>query len=133
MKRIVSIVWVGKQLPSVEKLINRTRDRDWLFGGWSTLNIGSWSVAGLAEPQTYVYGKAECQPIPHVVTVALALFAGVLFVVYLLARFRSPRKANGVSGIAPSPAVAGTEPPLMMKFGTAPDIGAIDPHGGEGR
>ena len=97
-----------------------------LFGGWGTLNIGSWSVAGLAGPQTYVYGKAECQPIPHVVTVAVALFAGVLFVVYLLARFRSLRKANGVSGIAPSPAVAGTEPPLMMEFGTAPDIGAID-------
>jgi IS5 family transposase len=25
------------------------------------------------------------------------------------------------------------ESPLMMEFGTAPDIGAIDPHGGEGR
>ncbi|UZO94784.1 hypothetical protein [Roseomonas mucosa] len=125
------IALIGKYLPAVEKQINRALNWDWFLGGWGTLEIGGWILAGVAGLWAYVYGKAEGQPITLVVTVAVALFAGVLFALHLLARLWSLRKTAGASGTAPAPAVAGTEPPLMMEFGSGPEFDAIDPHGGE--
>lgn len=53
------IAWVGVHLLDAEKLINRTRDWDWLFGVWVTLKIGGRIVAGLTGLRTSVYGEDE--------------------------------------------------------------------------